>query len=142
MELDPCPISVADIYGTPEGGIVSSKEVQSDDCGADDGWLAFEASCYSKSSFLDVALTWDDADARWEESRAALLLRAIMLPTVVNRKKLKIHSLPDIKNIVAYYLLSLPTKSRHFALRLPVGRGYPVLSTWVQFFRPKHGFAP
>ncbi|CAN0332801.1 unnamed protein product, partial [Pylaiella littoralis] len=73
MELDPCPISVADIYGTPEGGIVSSKEVKSDDCGADDGWLAFEASCYSKSSFLDVALTWDDADARCGELGARLV---------------------------------------------------------------------
>lgn len=71
LELDPCPPSVAEIYGTPEGGIVPVEEVQSPDCGGGDGeerWLAFEASCYSKSSFLDVALDWEDADARFERT--------------------------------------------------------------------------
>lgn len=63
VELDPCPSSVAEIYGTPEGGIMPFDEVQSAVCG-DDGWFSFEASCYSKSSYLDAAETWQDADTR------------------------------------------------------------------------------
>lgn len=63
VELDPCPASVAELYGTPEGGIVSFEEVQSAGCGGD-GWFSFESSCYSKSSYLGAAETWQDADAR------------------------------------------------------------------------------
>ncbi|CAM9971909.1 unnamed protein product, partial [Scytosiphon promiscuus] len=79
LELDPCPAVVADIYGTPEGGVVSYEEVQSVDCdednGQDDGgtWFAFEASCYAKSSFLDAASNWEDADARCGEMGARLV---------------------------------------------------------------------
>eukprot|EP00903_Cladosiphon_okamuranus_P014742 g13660.t1 len=71
VELDPCPSSVAENYGTPEGGIVSFEEVQSGDCG--DGWFSFEASCYYKSSYLEAATTWQDADSRCGEMGARLV---------------------------------------------------------------------
>lgn len=67
VELDPCPSSVAEVYGTPEGGIVSFEDVQSADCGNGDGddmWFSLEDSCYSKSSYLDAAESWEDADVR------------------------------------------------------------------------------
>lgn len=64
VELDPCPLSISEIYGTPQGGIVSFEEVQSADCGDDHVWFSFEASCYFKSSYVSAAETWEDADAR------------------------------------------------------------------------------
>ncbi|CAM9848416.1 unnamed protein product [Ectocarpus fasciculatus] len=77
MELDACPESVSDLYGTPVGGVVSYQEVQSADCGDNDDddsvWLAFENSCYYKSSYLDAAESWEDADARCGELGARLV---------------------------------------------------------------------
>lgn len=62
LELDPCPDSVADLYGTPERGVVTLEETVSASCG---DWLEYEGSCYFKSSYLDVSINWEDADARW-----------------------------------------------------------------------------
>ncbi|CAM9900538.1 unnamed protein product [Ectocarpus sp. 6 AP-2014] len=84
MELDPCPESVSDFYGIPPGGVVSYQEVLSADCrhsdddndnndDSDSVWLAFENSCYSKSSYLDAAVNWEDADARCGEVGARLV---------------------------------------------------------------------
>ncbi|CAN0534559.1 unnamed protein product, partial [Ectocarpus sp. 12 AP-2014] len=81
MELDPCPESVSDSYGTPSGGVVSYQEVLSADCHDNDDdndhsdsvWLAFENSCYAKSSYLDAAVNWEDADARCKEVGARLV---------------------------------------------------------------------
>ncbi|CAN0013007.1 unnamed protein product [Ectocarpus sp. 12 AP-2014] len=87
MELDPCPESVSDLYGTPPGGVVSYQGVLSADCHDNDHdnddndnndnndsvWLAFENSCYAKSSYLDAAVNWDDADARCKEVDARLV---------------------------------------------------------------------
>lgn len=62
LELDACPDSVAEEYGTPEGRVVTYGEMSSAACG--DYWLQFEDSCYFKSSYLDSSINWEDADAR------------------------------------------------------------------------------
>lgn len=70
LELDACPDEVADLYGEVEGGVVTLDSLQSPSCGV---WLAYENSCYSKSSYLDVAISWNDATARLARERLWLL---------------------------------------------------------------------
>lgn len=61
LELDPCPEAVAELYGTPQGGIVTLDQMLSENC---DDWLEFEGSCYFKSSYLESSISWKDADSR------------------------------------------------------------------------------
>lgn len=62
IELDPCPNEVADIYGVVEEGVITLENLQSPACG---DWLSYEDSCYTKSSYLDLATDWEHAIARY-----------------------------------------------------------------------------
>lgn len=59
-ELDPCPEEVTQLYSATEESIVTLDSLRSPHCG---DWLSFGDSCYFKSTYLDLATSWDDAEA-------------------------------------------------------------------------------
>lgn len=66
-ELDACPELVRELYAvTLEEGIVTLDSLEASTCG---DWLAYEESCYFKSSYLDVSMDWADASGRRVSSR-------------------------------------------------------------------------
>lgn len=60
-ELDSCPDEVAELYTATMDSMITLESVQSSGCG---DWLSYQDSCYFKSSYLDLATTWVDAETR------------------------------------------------------------------------------